>query len=157
MKQILALLFVAVIAATACTKKKNQVNYTITGDYLIIGRAGGFTSGAPTTYYLINNGELRSDNTVSPGMPPTDIKDFKFNTLLSDASYQRVKHLPSLVPAELLAHNGHHIGDVLVDAGYTDVCTTVRGVAYRWYIEGDLSKSSDAIRQFADSLQIVFR
>jgi len=155
MKHLVTLLLLTIVVGTGCTKKKN--NYTITGDYLIVGNAGGFTNGGPTTYYLINNGELRSDNTVSSVHPVDNISDFKFNTRLPDADYQQVKRLPSLVPAELLSRNGQQIGDPFVDAGYTDVRTSVGGVAYRWYMQADQSKSSDAIRQFVDSLQIVFR
>ncbi len=155
MKHLVTVMLLAVVVVSSCTKKKND--YTITGDYMIIGRAGGFTTGGPTTYYLINNGQLRSDNTVSSAAPHNNVSSFKFNTLLSDAKYNEARRLPSLVPAELLTRNGQRIGEVLIDAGYTDVRYSTGGVAYRWYIEGNQDSSSAEVQRFVDSLNIVFR
>src|ERR1019366_2256279 len=96
-------LLLFIIADTSCMHKSN--NYTITGDYMIIGHPGGFVASPTINYYLISNGQVREDTTVLYGVLPDDISKFNFNIVLSAAKYDSVKNLPSSIPSELLSRN----------------------------------------------------
>jgi hypothetical protein len=143
------------LAVASCTK---GIKSTISGDYMIIGQAGGFVGPAATSkYYLINNGQLKEDTTVLNTQPPADITGFHFTFTLPASKYDRVKSLLTSVPSELLSRNGEHIGRLFPDAGYTDVRTSINGKTYRWYFEGDQSINSTVVQQFYDSVQVIFQ
>ena len=154
MKPILIFCLLLLLLATSCTHRGSS--NTISGDYMIIGSAGGFTSRA-STYYRISGGQLWADTVVLSYHVPTNISDFHFNTLLPASKYATVKNLLSQVPAELLSRNKQDIGNYIPDMGYTDVRTSVNGASYQWTFEGDQSGSSTAIQQFLDSVRVVFQ
>ena len=157
MKSILifCLFLLLLSGATSC---KHDGKYKISGDYMIIGQAGGFVGpGAFTNYYLISGGTLKEDTTVLNSLPPADISRFNFNITLPSTKYATVSNLLSAIPSELLSRNNTHIGGIYPDMGYTDVRASINGTTYRWYFEGDQSTSSIAVQQFYDSVQVVFR
>ena len=143
------------VSTTSC---RHGISRTISGDYMIIGRAGGFVgTQATTNYYLISGGTLKQDTSVLSTLPPADISGFNFNITMPSSKYAAVKNLIYTIPSELLSRNNAHIGGIYPDMGYTDVRTSINGTVYRWYFEGDQSTSSIAIQQFFDSVQVVFR
>ena len=148
------LLLLLIIAGTSC--KHNSADYTITGDYMIIGRAGGFVALPYDTYYLISGSQLREDTTVPYAAIPDDISKFNFNIVMPASKYDSVKNLPASIPSELLGRNNQTIGSYIPDAGYTDIRTSINGVAYKWIFAPDQSSSSPAIHHFLDSVAIVF-
>jgi hypothetical protein len=155
MKQLIAILLLA-ISITSCSHKKT--NTSLTGDFLIAGRMGGFVvAGSYTNYYLISGGTLKVDTTVVNGNPPEVSYGFSFNTTLAPSRYEAVKNIPSSIPSELLAMSNQHIGNIYPDMGYIDVRTSIGGGLYHWYFEGDQSTSSPAIQHFVASLDSLFR
>ena len=159
MKTCLHYLFTALLIVSLGSCKKDKTSsYTITGDYLIAGRAMSFTiAGAKTNYYIVSGSELRKDSTQLNQAPPTDIGQFRFTVLMPAANYATVADLQTSIPAELLSRNNQHIGTQLPDAGYMDVRTVSGGVAYHWYIENDQTGSSAAVQTFASRLTSNFQ
>ncbi len=147
MKQLItcSLLLLLVFSAGSCRKQQDD-HYAVTGDYMIVGRAGGFTANVNTTYYLITETQLRKD-----------IDQFNFNVVLPDSQFQTVKGLILHVPAVLLKMNGQTIGNHFIDAGYTDIRTSVSGTEYHWIFEADLSNCTDEIQAFVTGAHSVFR
>ena len=149
------LLLLLLTGATSC---RHGISHTISGDYMVIGNAGGFVGPQATTnYFLISGGTLKEDTTVLNSLPPADISGFHFNITLPSSKYATVKNLIYTIPSELLSRNNTHIGGIYPDMGYTDVRTSINGTTYRWYFEGDQSGSSTAIQQFLDSVRVVFQ
>ena len=151
---VIAAICIAVFVIDGC-KKNNNSSAVISGDYLIVGSAGGFIAGSNTTFYLINNGQLWSDSTVNSGNPPANPANFHFNTLHAAAGYDSVRNLLQQIPGELLGRNGQSIGGIFPDAGYLDVLTSVGGIPYHWNFQTDQSQSSLAVQAFVDSLRRV--
>lgn len=155
MKQITALLAILAIGISSCTHK--AANNKLYGAYIIAGNAGGFVGpGATTNYYLIQNGILRADTSVLINIPPDDINNFHFDVMMPSSKYEAVQKVQSSIPSELINHNGAHIGSIIPDMGYRDVRTSINGTPYRWYFEGDQSKSSSTVQQFITSLDTLF-
>ena len=155
MKQSLSfcLLLLILINGSSCTRK--QTSQPVTGDYMVVGMAGGFVAYPKLTYYLINNNQLKMDSTVPYGAIPTDINKFNFNIKCSDAKYQLVSDLLNNIPSELLGMNNQNIGNVFPDAGYTDIRASIKGTLYHWNFEGDLSGTTLTIRRFVAHAQQV--
>jgi hypothetical protein len=151
----LSFLLLLMLGSTSCTKGVKTSPGATAGSYMIIGSAGGFL--LPTLrYYDIANGELKEDTSVPYGRVPDDITQFNFNVTLPAANYDSVKNLPSSVPPELLSRNNEHIGGLVPDLGYTDIRTSVNGIAYRWYFEAQQTGSSPAVQQFVKDARKVF-
>lgn len=151
------LLSFILLAATVSCKKNNTVSPPVAGDYLIVGQTGGFTSAeARATYYQIKNGELKADTSQSYHNVPADINKFNFNYLQSSTKYERVKDLLTAIPAELLRKNNAKIGTYMVDAGYTDVRTSVNGVVYTWKFEADQKGSSAEVQTYVHRMVTDF-
>lgn len=158
MKQLItySVLLLLMFSAGSCRKQQDD-HYAVTGDYMIVGRAGGFTANVNTTYYLITETQLRKDTGVNCVEPHENIDQFNFNVVLPDSQFHAVKGMLLHVPAVLLKMNGATIGDHFIDAGYTDVRTSVNGDEYHWIFEADLSKCSDEIQAFVTGAHSVFR
>ena len=151
----LAAFYLVLISVASC-RKTNNSSPQISGDYMIVGSAGGFTApAAKTTFYLLHNGQLWSDTTVSSGNPPTEVSKFQFNVLHPAAGYDSVKNVLHQVPVELLSRNGQSIGGIFPDAGYLDVITVINGICYNWNFQADQSGSSLPVQAFVDSLQRI--
>jgi hypothetical protein len=88
---------------------------------------------------------------------PDNLSEFNFANVQSAGKYDSVKDLLSSVPPELLNENNASIGGFLPDAGYTDIRTTINGVAYRWTFEADQTASGAAIQQFLSKANVVFQ
>ena len=152
---IFCLSLLVVLSVTSC---KKSVQYSASGEYLVVGSAGGFISGSqPTHYFIVSGGQVREDLNVNSGMVPDNINQFNFNTVLPAAKYNAVKGLLSAIPSELLTRNNQDIGAPIPDMGYIDVRASIKGVSYRWTFEGDQSGTSAAIQQFLDSVQTDFQ
>jgi hypothetical protein len=141
----------------SCTHKGADNKYVISGDYMIIGHPGGFTTRLTDIYYIISDGQLRADTAVPYGGGPDDINKFNFSVVMPVAKYDAVKNVPASIPSELLSRNNQTIGSYIPDVGYTDVRTSVNGTAYKWSFAADQSASSPAIQQFLDSVAVVFK
>ncbi len=151
------LLSLALLAVNVSCKKNPTVAPPVTGDYLITGQTGGYTSAeARATYFRINNGELKADTSQSYHNVPADVNKFDFNYLQPSATYDKVKDLLTTIPAELLSRNNATIGTSMVDAGYTDVRTRVNGVVYTWKFEVDQKGSSAEVQQYVHRLVTDF-
>ena len=145
-----------VVSAFSCKKKKDSG--PVTGDYVIVGSAGGFMAGGiPVPYYLITSTQLKKAEISNSLQPPTDITGFDFNTVLPDARFQEVKGLKDEIPSELLSMNGADIGGPMPDVGYTDIRASVKGVVYRWKFENNLSASSLAVQNFVADAHKVYQ
>ncbi len=149
------LLLAVLINGTSCARKESS--HPVTGDYMVIGMAGGFVAYPVLTYYLINNGQLKMDSTVPYGAIPTDINKFNFNIQCSADKYQLVSDLLNNIPSELLGMDNQSIGNVFPDAGFTDVRASVNGTVYRWRFQADLSGTTSTIQQFVTHARLVFQ
>jgi hypothetical protein len=150
-------LFLVIIAAVAafalpsCTKEDGAA--PVTGDYLIMGYAGGFAGpGALSGYYLLTPSEYRKDTTVITRSVPEQNNGFDFSYKLSTAEFARVAYLRNSIPPELLQRNGADIGEDWPDAGYLEVRTTIGRLQYRWLFRADQKTSSPAIQQFVKQI-----
>ncbi len=152
-----SLLLILALCNASCKKGVKTTGGVTTGDYMIIGSPGGFTSLTTLVYFNITGGQLKEDTAVPYALIPDDITKFNFNVICSGARYDSVKNLPSSVPQELLSHNNEHIGQLVPDLGYTDVRTSINGVAYRWYFEAQQTGSSPAVQQFVIAARQVFK
>ncbi len=149
MKTIKSLLLLSLLFITAFSCRKKDAQYTVKGDYMVVGWTGGFVApDAKATYYLITTSELRVDNSQIQSSIPTNINGFNFNTVMPTAKYDAVKSLLTTIPSELLSRNNASIGDVFPDAGYKDVRASINGTLYSWKFEADQTKSSQAIQDF---------
>lgn len=154
-KQIVLLLAIfGTFILPSCKKVKESVSVPVTGDYLIMGYAGGFTMpNATTSYYLITTTEYRKDSTVLTQGVPESNNGFNFSYLYSPVEFGRVAYLLHSIPRELLNRNGAHIGGYWPDAGYLEVRSSMSGNKYVWYFEADQTSSSATIQQFVAELQ----
>ncbi len=158
MKIIFPLLILLNAGITSCSHKSNTNNNKITGDYLIIGQACGavFLTKTTVTYYLISNNQLSEDTTVSVYAPPATISKFNFNIVMPASKYDSVKYLLYSIPTELLNPNNPAFGNYSPHACYTDIRTSINGVAYEWHFFEDYGAGSSAFHQFMDSIRLYF-
>ncbi len=153
MNIIKSLLLVSLLAIIAFSCRKKDTQYTVKGDYMVVGWTGGFVSpDTKATYYLITTSELRVDNTQTQSSIPTDVNKFNFNTLVPTAKFEAVKSLLTTIPSELLSRNNSSIGDMFPDAGYKDVRASIGGTLYTWKFEADQTRSSQAIQDFVKKI-----
>ena len=124
---------------------------------MVVGHTATLIGPTPDNYYLISNGQLKKNVSNGNNNVPDDITKFNFTTVQSASKYASVKDLLTSIPPELLSQNNAHIGDFWPDAGYTDIRTSINGVAYRWYFEVGQSGSSQAIQQFLAKANVVFQ
>lgn len=149
------LLILAVVFLNACTK--TPAKYKITGDYFIMGRVGGFTMpDLKTTYYLVNNGELRKDMTQNRQSMPVSLDNFNFHYLFHPSDYVGVNDLPYSIPSALLSKNNQTIGMMLPDAGSIDMRASINGVDYKWTIEYNLDSVDVTIKDFVNRCEHAF-
>ena len=153
MKTIKSLLLLSLLFITAFSCRKKDAQYTVKGDYMVVGWTGGFvTPDTKATYYLITSSELRVDNSQIQSSIPTNVNGFNFSTSLPAAKYDAVKTLLTTIPSELLTRNNASIGDLFPDAGYRDVRASIGGTLYTWKFEADQTKSSQAIQDFVKKI-----
>ena len=153
MKTMKSLLLLSLLLITVFSCRKKDAQYTVKGDYMVVGWTGGFVSpDAKAAYYLITTSELRVDNSQIQSSIPADVNKFNFSTLMPAAKYDAVKTLLTTIPSELLSKNNTSIGEMFPDAGYRDVRASVNGTFYNWKFEADQTKSSQAIQDFVKKI-----
>jgi hypothetical protein len=148
-------LLVLLLATGITSCQKGGEKKVVRGDYMIVGWTGGFAGYGVHNYYLISNGKLMKDVSKWTVLPDS-INQFDFSEVLSQSKYDSVKDLPAAIPPELLGRNNADIGMYGPDMGFTDVRTTIGGVAYRWRFEANQDSSSAAIQQFVAKTKMVF-
>ena len=158
MKHTLTLL--AIAAFTICCfscKKSESTSATPTTDYLIVGSTGGFVGPmALTRYYLVNDGKLKADTTLTVSTLPTSYSGFHFNYTLPQAQYDAfAADVLTTVPSELFGATGNSIGTGMPDVGYTDVRVQLSGHYYAWHFESDQSGSSAAVQAFVAKMKKI--
>jgi hypothetical protein len=157
MKKLLHFLALIVIAITINSCTKTPEKYKVSGDYFIMGRIGGFTiPDAKTTYYLVNNGELRKDMTQRRQSSIESVDDFNFHYLFHPADYVGVNDIPYSIPDTLLKSNNQTIGEMIPDAGNIDMRASINGVMYKWTIEYNIDSVDVAIRDFVNRCETAF-
>lgn len=151
-------LIIALLCSTLSSCRKAQSSHEITGNYFIYGHAGGLTpTNYHTTYFLVNNGVLLKDVSQLGQASPSDLAAFRFTILCPQNQYNSVADLPESIPTELLQLNGTTIGNMLPDAGYTDMRARIDGITYKWIFEADLNDVSPPIREFYSRCHTSFR
>ncbi len=151
---ISALLFIIILAG-GC--KKKQETYVVNGDYFIFGRSGGFTTPeTKTTFYLVNNNQLRADTTQLAQNSSGDVRIFRFNYVLPADKYNAVADLPGAIPPKMLVMNNSTIGTTIPDAGYMDIRASIGGAMYMWHVEGMLDSTDATIRTFVERCKTAF-
>ena len=139
----------------SCTKTPEK--YKVKGDYFILGRINGFvSSNSRTTYYLVNNGELRKDMTQDRMSTITSVDDFNFHYMFHPADYVGVNDLPYSIPDTLLKSNNQTIGMMIPDAGNIDMRASINGVMYKWTIEYNLDSVDVSIKNFVNRCESSF-
>ena len=148
-------LLLTLVTVNSCTKTPEK--HKVTGDYFIMGRINGlFSSDSRTTYYLVNNGQLRKDMTESRRSMPVNVDDFNFHYLFHPADYVGVNDLPYSIPAALLSRNNQSIGMMMPNAGNIDMRASINGVKYKWTIEYNLDTVDAAIKDFVNRCETAF-
>lgn len=157
MKKLIYLLGLLLTMATLYSCTKTPTKYKVVGDYFIMGRSGGFTMpNASTTYYLINNGQLRKDMTQGRQSIITNVDDFNFHYMFHPADYVGVNDIPYSIPSALLDRNNQTIGMMIPDAGHIDMRASINGVMYKWTIEYNLDSVDVSIKDFVNRCESAF-
>ncbi len=157
MKKLIYLLgmLLAMVTINSCTKTPEK--YKVKGDYFIMGRINGFvSSNSTTTYYLVNNGELRKDMTQDRMSTISSVDDFNFHYLFHPSDYVGVNDLPYSIPDTLLKSNNQTIGMMIPDAGNIDMRASINGVMYKWTIEYNLDSVDVSIKDFVNRCESSF-
>lgn len=148
-------LLLTIITVSSCTKTPEK--YKVTGDYFIMGRINGFVSSdSRTTYYLVNNGELRKDMTQNRISTITSVDDFNFHYLFHPADYVGVNDILYSIPDTLLKSNNQTIGMMIPDAGHIDMRASINGTAYKWTIEYNLDSVDVSVKDFVNRCESAF-
>ncbi len=151
-----ATIFCAVLLVVSSASCKKHSNGTASGDYLIIGTAGGFVGGASEPYYFINGTQFKKDTSLKFHTPPSDNNAFNFSIVLPSPAFDSVKGLLQQIPAELISGGSQSIGGIWPDFGYTEVRASINGKQYVWLFQADITKSSQAVQDFEQKVHVVF-